>query len=353
MLKILGVGDVMLGDTHHRWGAGMGRLVARRPGEVFQLPGGTDADVSVINLEAPVVPEKLVGMPFAVSDQALAALDGFPGKIAVCLANNHIGEYGRQGVEHTVSKLEDRGFLPLGFRLREERFFVDVPVGGQVCRVANFCLLPGPCSKYFFTGSEEDLVALARNLSSEGRPWLLSLHWGREYATFPLQRQVRLAETLFSLGCTAILGHHSHTTQPVWDAGGRVCAFGLGNFVFDMIFTPEITRGLGIVLELEGDIARISGLFRHTRKADLTPEASGLPLRGEEGPVLEGGVYPGVLEDEADSAPSIENQSRRGGKRLLFRRLMRGEIWFFLKFLMWRLVRRYTRNDETGFWRLR
>ena len=48
----------------------------------------------------------------------------------------------------------------------------------------------------------------------------------------PSQRQI--SELLFKAGVDIILGHHPHVLQPVEVFEGKLVAYSLGNFVFDM-----------------------------------------------------------------------------------------------------------------------
>lgn len=82
------------------------------------------------------------------------------------------------------------------------------------------------------------------------------MHWGDEYTFEPNAEQRRLAALLAENGAGAIVGHHSHTIQPIEyipdGKGGQVlCAYSLGTLISNMdtdmnmlagLFTFEITK---------------------------------------------------------------------------------------------------------------
>jgi poly-gamma-glutamate synthesis protein (capsule biosynthesis protein) len=62
---------------------------------------------------------------------------------------------------------------------------------------------------------------------------IISLHWGVEYARHPQESQRRIARELIDAGGDLVIGHHTHTPQPVERYKTGLIAYSLGNFVFD------------------------------------------------------------------------------------------------------------------------
>ena len=60
---------------------------------------------------------------------------------------------------------------------------------------------------------------------------MVSMHWGNEYTHVPSAEQRRQAEYLSSLGVDVIIGHHSHTIQPIEFVGDTLVIYSLGNFI--------------------------------------------------------------------------------------------------------------------------
>jgi hypothetical protein len=64
---------------------------------------------------------------------------------------------------------------------------------------------------------------------------VVSLHWGVEYTREPQESQRRIARALIDAGATLVVGHHTHTPQPVERYRQGLIAYSLGNFVFDPV----------------------------------------------------------------------------------------------------------------------
>ena len=60
---------------------------------------------------------------------------------------------------------------------------------------------------------------------------MVSMHWGNEYTHVPSAEQRRQAEYLSSLGVDVIIGHHSHTIQPIEFVGDTLVIYSLGNLI--------------------------------------------------------------------------------------------------------------------------
>ncbi|MBQ7922142.1 MAG: CapA family protein [Clostridia bacterium] len=77
---------------------------------------------------------------------------------------------------------------------------------------------------------------------------IVSIHWGDEYASKPNNEQVRLAELMADNGANVILGHHSHSLQPItWldgEKGKVLCIYSLGNFISGMRYPINMVGGM-------------------------------------------------------------------------------------------------------------
>ena len=73
------------------------------------------------------------------------------------------------------------------------------------------------------------------------------MHWGKEFATSPTTRQLRIAKYLHSLGVTAVIGAHPHVQQVIRKTKHKVIAYSLGNFLF-----PKINSSLTVRRYLVG-----------------------------------------------------------------------------------------------------
>ena len=77
---------------------------------------------------------------------------------------------------------------------------------------------------------------------------IVSIHWGDEYASNPNDEQKRLAKLIADNGADVILGHHSHSLQPItWldgEKGKVLCIYSLGNFISGMSYPINMVGGM-------------------------------------------------------------------------------------------------------------
>ena len=106
----------------------------------------------------------------------------------------------------------------------------------------------------YILSSEEKLIKEQMSLARTGGAdaIILSVHWGDEGLFEPNEYQRALAVKLAEWGADIIIGHHSHTLQPMEyikrsDGGRTLVAYSLGNFVSAQKGAPNM---LGGVLQL-------------------------------------------------------------------------------------------------------
>jgi poly-gamma-glutamate synthesis protein (capsule biosynthesis protein) len=160
---------------------------------------------------------------------------------AVCLANNHVMDFGSEGFLDTIACLKRRGIGWFGAgRLAEncgnplllEAGGVRVALLGYVDAGTRPIVAAG--DGYGAAALDEPAVvrgiAMARAAGAERI--VVQLHWGEEDVPLPRPSDVRTARRLVSLGADLIIGHHAHCIQPIEVYRGRHIFYGLGNAIF-------------------------------------------------------------------------------------------------------------------------
>lgn len=69
---------------------------------------------------------------------------------------------------------------------------------------------------------------------------MVSMHWGTEYATTPNTQQKEIAAYLASLGVDIIIGHHTHSVQPIEYIDGTLVVYSLGNFISSQLNDDDL-----------------------------------------------------------------------------------------------------------------
>lgn len=194
---------------------------------------------------------------------------------AVSLANNHTLDYGLKGGGETlrhVSAMAGDGLLAwpgLG-RTRDDALAPHVFKRGAA-RIAMSAIgiggkgyvLPAPEGSAGMAVLDADYkAAVSRLHAAPADVRLLSVHYGRELASFPEALEVlQLRDDAKAPdGVSIVAGHHAHVAKGVSISGRHLVAYGLGNFLH---FGMRDMAGLGICrdfgLALRISLARDAG----------------------------------------------------------------------------------------------
>lgn len=163
-----------------------------------------------------------------------------------CLANNHVYDHLENGFIKTTKLLEQANIRTLGASLNKEKVRDglvieknDVKVGllNYVTNDTN----PKPpvgttINVNFFKlkSAFEDIARIKKNVHHV----VLIMHWGGrvEGGVFPDYDQPIIARQLIDAGADLIIGHHSHTIQPIEQYKGKYIFYSVGNFCFSDIY---------------------------------------------------------------------------------------------------------------------
>lgn len=239
-LTIVAVGDIMTGCGyfHSLVGDSIPHVVSDSDrslldDEVEHALRG--ADLTFGNLECVVteefdidsdgIPRRLMGPAETIP---LLERSGFD---VLNIANNHILDHGSEYVVETIDSLEKHGIDHIGNPL-QERDAVTYSMRGREVTLDGYYL-----PDLYDEAKKDRIRSNIPDSEDRNRLNVVSLHWGvsdTEHMTQPCPEQVSFARELIDRGADVILGHHSHTFQPVERYGGGIIAYSLGNFVFDM-----------------------------------------------------------------------------------------------------------------------
>lgn len=211
-----------------------------------------NADVFMLNLEAPLTErtEKIEKkFNFQMSAEFAGILKSNHVDI-VNLANNHIYDYGPDGVVDTIVNLDKAGLhhVGAGSNLAEARKPVILEAKG-----AKFGFLgcyglglnsakndkPGVCPRL-----EEIILKDISELKRKVDYVIVNVHWGEEKKEVPEKWQIGLAHQMVDKGADFVIGHHSHVLQGMEWYKGAFIAYSLGNF----LFTETLTKIKGFVI---------------------------------------------------------------------------------------------------------
>ena len=160
------------------------------------------------------------------------------------IGNNHIFNFGREGLADTKKYLTKAGIKYFGDPLEVTTSVAHISLPGREIALINYnqfcCDTPELMA--------EAVGKLVETEKNEGRFVVVYAHWGEEYATSSNSVQQKLAHTFIEFGADAVIGSHPHVVQEVEEYLGRLIFYSLGNFIFDQWFSDDTMLGMGVRL---------------------------------------------------------------------------------------------------------
>lgn len=202
----------------------------------------TEVSLFIFNLEAPIInkrssPKSKAGPSLHSRDLILPKVSSDT-NIVANLANNHIMDYGVEGLKSTIKECEKKNILTVGAgeNLIESR-------SPQIIEIENNKIgIIGCCEKQF--GASTNWKAgvsvfgpwvyyTIKELKKRVDTVIVSIHGASEMSSWPSPEWQDLLRGFIDAGASIIHGHHSHVPQGFEEYNGGLIFYGLGNFVVD------------------------------------------------------------------------------------------------------------------------
>lgn len=217
------------------------------------------ADLAFVNLESPFYNQGLPvteGMVFKAEPDTIDGLK-LAGIDIVSFANNHARNQGNNGLLYTFKHLKSNGIEYVGAGRNSDEAYQ-----GKIIEVKGIKF--GFLAYSYDTQYEQsenptvagmDLEKLKQGISdlkNKADFIIISMHAGNEYTTKPNKQQTEFAHAAIDNGANLVIGHHSHWIQKIENYQGKYIFYGLGNLVFDQMWSDETQKGLVVKLTLSG-----------------------------------------------------------------------------------------------------
>lgn len=196
-------------------------------------------DYSIVNLEAPITscnsPIIKTGNHIKTGIQAIRHLkDGYFD--AVALANNHIRDFGDEGVRDTIRVCHDNNIKTVGAGIQviEAGEPLRIQLHGKRIAFLNYSEHEFNLASEKRAGANPFETIEAYNQIKQERKTndhiFVIYHGGFEHSLFPTKRIVQIFKFLVELGVDGVIGHHTHFYSGVLRCKNKPLAFSLGNF---------------------------------------------------------------------------------------------------------------------------
>lgn len=231
------------------------------------------SDMVVVNLEGPFTratnPTKSSYF-FKVKPEHAKLLTENNIKVAF-LANNHIMDYGEEGLDECIATLKKNNisYAGAGSSLEEAIRPTYVEKNGSTIAFINFM-----DRNSFLEYSSEEMPFATQNRSgyapaevelikksigeakNQSDFVVVSFHYGNEMTSSPNQMQYLLSRESIDAGADLVIGHHPHVIQKIENYKGKLIFYSLGNCIFDAV-TPAARKSMVVEFKLKKGDAEI------------------------------------------------------------------------------------------------
>lgn len=201
------------------------------------------SNYSVVNLEAPTIkanfrPIEKVGPTLSSVDNVTAAIR-YAGFKMTALANNHMNDFGGDGIIRTIEQCKNSQLdvVGAGANRTEASKICYKEIQGKKFAFINCCEHEFSITDPHMPGCNPlDPVILSYSIKEAKRNAeyvVMIIHGGIEHYQLPTPRMQRVYRFFVDEGADVVINHHQHCYSGYEIYNGRPIVYGLGNFCFD------------------------------------------------------------------------------------------------------------------------
>lgn len=199
------------------------------------------ADLSIVNLESPLVSKKTpIFKPGDVIGANIKTINGFVASKwnVLNLANNHSFDHGSQGLLETIHNVKKAGLVCIGAgaNIEEAKQPFIKEINGE--RIVIYSM----AEREFSIADEKspganpldliNFVSAIRQHKQQGI-FIVLIHGGAEFYPYPSPEMVRRCHFMVDMGADAVICCHTHCPLPWESYADRPIIYGLGNLIFE------------------------------------------------------------------------------------------------------------------------
>lgn len=223
-----------------------------------------ESDLTITNLECPLTNTNKsiakVGPLLKAPVTSIEVIKAGRFKL-VALANNHILDYGYEGLQTTIDACFKAGIKTIGAGLTKEETTDPVvfeiknkKIGFLNVAESEFSVI----QPQKFGANPIDIADLFNKIKQLKKfvdVIIVILHGGHEFYRFPSPDMVKRYRMFIDFGANAVIGHHPHCYSGYESYNNGLIFYSLGNFIFDWpgIEKPGWNEGYAVQLLMEED----------------------------------------------------------------------------------------------------
>ncbi len=202
-------------------------------------------DFRIANLESPMLDRKDIAPADKEGPKANLSMQKKTHSIffenidinAYTLANNHLGDYGSEGINSTINYLNGLNKKYAGSSMQIEKIYdpIRIEQGGGTVSVFSFCENEFGISNDSIGVAGFNEAIIKEKISVEVKTAdliVVIFHGGIEHYPFPSPKQRSRYRWLIDIGADIVIGMHSHCPVGMEKYKNKFIYYGLGNFLF-------------------------------------------------------------------------------------------------------------------------
>ncbi len=210
------------------------------------------SDILVVNTENPFTTSSnsvKPDVPLKADPAYINLLNGTNYTLISANANNHVFDYGVEGMEESIKHLDEASYIHIG--AGENKTEATEPItleqNGHKITVFNYMdsenfveysndVLPAATdnSAGYSAWDDSESVKQIQEAKNNGSDFVVVyMHYGNEYSRSPNQDQMDISHKAIDAGADAVVGSHAHVTQGIEMYHNKPIFYNLGNFIFD------------------------------------------------------------------------------------------------------------------------
>lgn len=220
------------------------------------------SDYSCFNAEGPVYVEGLMKSDkrgsHLLNARSLPRIMGTFGFNIVSLANNHIMDYGKDGLTNTINLMNKEGIKVVGAGMDEDQAYRYLLLEGNekvgIISVAEkqfgACIADNPGFAWMY---KRNVYTQIKKAKLECDLVIVLCHCGAEEINIPLPEVRELYRLFIDYGADIVIGNHPHVIQGYEEYNGKRIFYSLGNFIWDREGQMSESTSLGVCVDIKDD----------------------------------------------------------------------------------------------------
>ena len=206
----------------------------------------------------------------------------------LCLANNHLKDYGEASLNYSLDQLEQAKIDWIGAGIDQQQAHQYFEIQAQQQKIAIFNGywhrdIAYQDHDFYALGNSAGVACLNAILFEQMMQYriqhpqhkmIVICHWGVDFKpTHPEQKKI--ADILTQIGADLVIGHGAHTIQPIKMINHKPVIFGIGNGVFNSNGEFEkyqaLAYGLVVKINVAENKLKLYPIFTHNLKTFWQP----------------------------------------------------------------------------------